>query len=85
MRKAFCGMRIRKTRGKAPHFAEEGKKMVYRVEVAGRIFEGTDHRELIKLAVQARLNAGKAQWPWETVAAPPTSLKLQPTERAACA
>jgi len=56
--------------------------MVYRVEIAGRVFEGTDHRELIKLAVQARLHAAKTQWPWETVASPQTNIRIHPTERA---
>ncbi len=55
--------------------------MVYRVEIAGRVFEGTDHRELIKLAVQARLHAAKNQWPWETVRSPQTTRKVHPTER----
>ncbi len=55
--------------------------MVYRVEIAGRIFESTDHRELIKLAVQARLHAGKAQWPWENATSPEPGLKLPPTQR----
>jgi len=55
--------------------------MVYRVEIAGRVFESTDHRELIKLAVQARLHAGKPQWPWESAASPESGLKLQPTQR----
>ena len=55
--------------------------MVYRVEIAGRIFESTDHRELIRLAVQARLHAAKPQWPWENTVSSETGLKLQSTER----
>ncbi len=59
--------------------------MMYRVEIAGRVFESTDHRELIKLAVQARLHAGKPQWPWENTASSESGLKLRPTQRASYA
>jgi len=57
----------------------KGKKMRYKVRVAGKVFQGSDAKTLLRLAVEARKAAGKLQ---VTSSSAPSAL-LQDTRSAA--